>query len=478
MVKGNAQFVSQFGYDPERETNLTIFDVAVDSKENLQAILAAIRRTGMLPLQRRLFRHRNGMLLHVERSGILIRYRGQNLGAIYIQDVSETVRREQEIQRDAQMATRVQHEMLSVPQSSEFLEVQTVFQPYRYVGGDLYFLDWRYRGQVLRGFLVDAAGHGLATALHTSAIHVLLREVNEFDLPLAEQIRWLNRRLGQYFNEEAFVGVIAFEVDLQTREMRWVCAGIPGFWAATPSVKGCVTRPGMFLGMRTDENFETHRMPIDVGDCLYFMTDGLTDRIDRCEELPVDDFAETLGRIRKLAEAKDQRDDATAVCIRVSALPDAMHRQQGWPRTLVFNGYGDYRRFRDAVTAILAEVTGLQHSMQEVAVNEALANALECRDGIPRPHEARLRFNRFGKWFVVRVKTSRMGFAGNALLRRLRIHPEEMFLYGEDSGMGRGIPIMLSVTDRMLYNSEGTEALLAWRIQAATIASPRESGGV
>ena len=478
MVKGNAQFVSQFGYDPERETNLTIFDVAVDSKENLQAILAAIRRTGMLPLQRRMFRHRNGMLLHVERSGILIRYRGQNLGAIYIQDVSETVRREQEIQRDAQMATRVQHEMLSVPQSNEFLEVQTVFQPYRYVGGDLYFLDWRYRGQVLRGFLVDAAGHGLATALHTSAIHVLLREVNEFDLPLAEQIRWLNRRLGQYFNEEAFVGVIAFEADLQTREMRWVCAGIPGFWAATPSVKGCVTRPGMFLGMRTDENFETHRMPIDVGDCLYFMTDGLTDRIDRCEELPVDDFAETLGRIRKLAEAKDQRDDATAVCIRIQALPDAMHRQQGWPRTLVFNGYGDYRRFRDAVTAILAEVTGLQHSMQEVAVNEALANALECRDGIPRPHEARLRFNRFGKWFVVRVKTSRMGFAGSALLRRLRIHPEEMFLYGEDSGMGRGIPIMLSVTDRMLYNSEGTEALLAWRIQAATIASPRESGGV
>ena len=110
-------------------------------------------------------------------------------------------------------------------------------------------------------------------------------------------------------------------------------------------------------------------------------------------------------------------------------------------------------------------------------MNEALANALECRDGVPRPHYARLRFNRLGKWFVVRVKTSRMGFAGNALLRRLRIHPGEMFLYGEDSGMGRGIPIMLSVTERMIYNSEGTEALLAWRIQGATMENPRESGG-
>lgn len=59
------------------------------------------------------------------------------------------------------------------------------------------------------------------------------------------------------------------------------------------------------------------------------MTDGLTDRIDRCEELPVDDFAETLGRIRKLAEAKDQRDDATAVCIRIQALPDACTGRDG-----------------------------------------------------------------------------------------------------------------------------------------------------
>ena len=70
----------------------------------------------------------------------------------------------------------------------------------------------------------------------------------------------------------------------------------------------------------------------------------------------------------------------------------------------------------------------------------------------------------------------RMGFAGNALLRRLRNHPEEMFLYGEDAGMGRGIPIMLSVTDRMLYNSEGTEVLLAWRMTGQTRLV--ESGGI
>ena len=112
----------------------------------------------------------------------------------------------------------------------------------------------------------------------------------------------------------------------------------------------------------------------------------------------------------------------------------------------------------------MADVTGRLHSFQEVAVNEALANAMECRDGIPRQHTARLRFNKIGKRLIVRVKSSRMGFAGNAVLRRLRSHPEEMFSYGEDASMGRGIPIMLSVADKMTYNSEGTEVLLAWKL--------------
>ena len=476
LVKGNAQFIAQFGFDPEKEPFLSISDLSVDSLENLQTVLNTVRRTGMLPAQRRLFRHRNGTLMHVERSGVLIRYRGRNLCAIYILDVSEAVRREQEIHRDAQMATRVQREMLNPAPSSEYLEIRTVFQPYRYVGGDLYFLDWRYKGQVLRGFLVDAAGHGLATALHTSAIHVLLREVNEFNLPLTEQLRWLNRRLGQYFNDEAFVGVIAFELDLQLRELRWVCAGIPSLWLKTSEVTGCLERPGMFLGMRTDETFELNRLSLAAGDCLYFMTDGLTDRIDRRQNSPLGDFSAMLCLIQELAESSERRDDATAVCVRIRALPDAPPQQKGWPRVLYFEGYGDSRRFRDAVAAILAEVTGRPHSLQEVAVNEALANALECRDGIPRPHTARLRFNRLGRWLIVRVRTSRMGFAGNAQLRRLRNHPEEMFLYGEDVGMGRGIPIMLSVTDRMLYNSEGTEVLLAWRMTGQTRLV--ESGGI
>ena len=390
---------------------------------------------------------------------------GTLIGVLGIsRDITERVRREQDILRDAQLATRVQNALLSKPRQSEHLEIATLYQPFSYVGGDLYFLDWRYGGNMLRGFLIDTTGHGLGTALHTASLHVLLREVNELDLPLADAMQWLNRRAGEYFDEATFAGALGFELDLEIRQLRWVCAGLPELWMFTKTMAGAVAKAGMFLGLRTCETFETNSMPIDVGDSFYFMTDGLTDQLERSAELPLNQFTDMITLLKNLSEADGKKDDATAVCIHVRSLPESMFRLDGWPRIIRFSGYGDYQRLKGEVTKILAEVTGLPHSLQEVAVNEALANAMECRDGAARQYRARLRVNKVGSRLIVRVKTSRIGFAGNAVLNRLRSHPEDMFSFGEDASMGRGIPLMLSISHKMSYNSEGTEVMLVWKL--------------
>ena len=388
-------------------------------------------------------------------------------GYLVMMDVTERMRRMQEIQHDAQLATRVQNALLSVIEPSDYLDIATIYQPLGYVGGDLYFLDWRYDGSLLRGFLVDATGHGLGTALHTASLHVLLREINERDLPLADAMRWLNRRTWQYFDEGTFASALGFEIDLQTRQLRWVCAGIPKMWLCTKMQKGLVVCPGMPLGIQPDEMFDLHTISIDVGDSFYFMTDGVADMLEGSIELPLERWAKMVETLGSIAKSENRRDDATVVCVHVKSLPQTMIRQDGWPRTLRFNGYGDYQRFKEEVRKILSELTGLPHSLHEVAVQEALANAMESRDGVSRQHKARLRVNKIGSLLIVRVKTSRIGFAGNAILKRLRAHPEDMFSFGEDSAMGRGIPMMLSISHKMMYNSEGTEVLLAWKLNRA-----------
>lgn len=466
IVDANVRFTEKFGYDLKRDGPISVYDITVDSSAHINSLFSSVNSGGSLPLQRRNVRHQKGYIIAVERSVTVVRYRNRKILAVTLFDVSQEVRREQELERDAKMATRVQSALLPIASPSEYLDIATIYQPFSYVGGDLFFMDWRYNGYLLRGFLIDAAGHGLGTALYAASLHVLLREVNERDLPLSEAVRWLNGRVGEYFDEATFAGALGFEFDLQTRQLRWVCAGITQFWQANRSRQGVVERPGMSLGIHKEELFETHAMDIDPDDLFYFMTDGLSDRILRRSNLPLADYKEMTRLLKDLSQTEDCRDDATAICIRVKTLPQSMVRRDGWPRIIRLNGYGDYQRLKGEVAKIIAEVVGTPHSLYEVAVNEALANAMECRDGLPRQHRARLRFNLVGDRFIVRVKSSRMGFAGNAALNRLRSHPEEMFSFGEDAAMGRGIPMMLSLAHHMTYNNDGTEVLLAWRLEA------------
>ena len=464
IVEANARFTERFGYDLNQESVPVLRDLFPDEADLLLPAMDNAAMIKDLPLKRKLLRHQNGCVINVERTAKLVRYRNRQLFMMVLRDVSDEVRREQEIRRDAQLATRVQKALLTEPQASDQLDVSIVYHPYTYVGGDLYFMDWRYRGQVLRGFLVDASGHGLGTSLHTAAIHVLLREVNEVDLPLSKMMQWLNRRTSEYFEDGAFAAALGFELDMQTAELRWACAGIPEIWVLTNTLKGIIAKPGMYLGIRDDESFEMHTLPVSVGDSLYFMTDGISDILERNGEVPLDSFQDMVLKLKNISESAECRDDATALCIHIKSLLIPAVGKFGWPRIIHFSSYGDYQRLKSEIAGVVAEVTGKRHSLQEVAVNEALANALECRDGVPRQHKTQIRFNKFGNCFVVRVKTSRMGFSGNAVLRRLQSHPEEVFSFGEDAPMGRGIPMMLSLSHKMMYNSEGTELLLAWRL--------------
>jgi PAS domain S-box-containing protein len=465
VVEINHRFSEMLGYSLPEDSPLYNYQCVVDSQQNFDRYYnETLRQQRVLPTELRIYRHKNGLEIPVERAGTVVSIKDREYLLVSLRDMTAERRRQADMVRDAQMAARVQNSLLSAPESSDYVDVTTIYKPFGYVGGDLYFLDWRYGGNLLRGFLVDATGHGLATALHTASLHVLLREVNERDLPLSDAIRWLNLRAGKVFDDQTFAAAMGFELDLQTRQLRWTCAGIPQIWVATQAKQGFVECPGMFLGIQEEETFDTHSLPIAVGDSFYFMTDGFADRLGRRTDLPLDQYPMMVRWIKALSVSEEIRDDATAVCICVRSLPQPLVRQDGWPRILHINGYGDYQRLKGEVAKVLTEVTGLPHSLLEVAVHEALANAMECRDGVPRQHRARVRFNRVGDRFIARVKTSRIGFAGNAILRRLRTHPDEMFSFVEDASMGRGIPMMLSMSHRMMYNSEGTEVLLAWKL--------------
>ena len=463
IIEVNRRFTEWFGYSLPEDAPLSRDAILVDIPVSQAAYDAKLFADGYLPVTRRIFRHKDGTLLFMERSAKIIHHQLRSLVVVIYRNIADQLQQEQERLQDAAIARRIQRAQLSCPPDSEYVAIETAYLPCGDISGDLYHLEWRNDGNLLRGYLVDVTGHGLTTALYTSTINMLLHEAAELDASLSEQVVWLNRQVARHFAASAFAAAIAFELDLQVRELRYVGAGITRFWVRMAAKKGMLQVPGRHLGVDQTTVYPVNSLPLAVDDHLCFATDGVEALLADRPICQACDGQQIAAMLLALPADIEKTHDTTAVCIRIKSLPQALFSEK-WPKVLKLNGFDDYRRLKGEVAKVLAEVTGLQHSIQEVAVNEALANAMECRDGVPRQHRACVRFNIIGARLIVRVQTSRIGFAGNAMLRRLRSAPEELFAFGEDQAMGRGIPLMLSLSHRMMYNNEGTEVLLAWRM--------------
>ncbi|MDU2065211.1 MAG: ATP-binding protein [Sporomusaceae bacterium] len=127
------------------------------------------------------------------------------------------------------------------------------------------------------------------------------------------------------------------------------------------------------------------------------------------------------------------------------------------PRLIVFSfcDYAEFKLVRPLVKCFLQKVLVGQYHMMEVAVNEAVNNALRFSEG--KPCQLTMDILR-GSVLVIRLKHQGLGLA-TASKRAQDSHKcleEELWREG-----GRGLLIMQAAADCVFYNRQGTEILLA-----------------
>lgn len=96
-----------------------------------------------------------------------------------------------------------------------------------------------------------------------------------------------------------------------------------------------------------------------------------------------------------------------------------------------------------------------------VALNEAINNALFHSDVQPVEVWVKIRVSNHNRKIFIRVKNNGSGFDGNARLKELKDNPSAQFDHRLFEDGGRGILIMNSICDKVIYNQKGTELLLA-----------------
>ena len=448
ILEVNPHCVETFGYSEAELLAMTTYDLVADTRENIDRRSDAISSGAGANEQLIHIRCKNGKILDVERSATVIQYGGKHVFMFANRDISAERKLQALILRDVAMAAGVQKDLLPRGFDDLLVSVDTVYEPHHLVSGDFYDFIWSEDHKRLSGFILDVSGHGVSSALQCIAVSTYFRDILNSPMSLDARLKWVNRHVLRYFTHETFAAALGFEFDFSRRTLTFATAGIYGFLTSAQALPQLVKRPGSLLGILDDPEYTEWTVPIQAGDAFYFMSDGLFDIVSREVDLPSGQYPQTIRMLRDIAASPGRRDDCSAVCIRINDQPR-------FPVRLEFHRYCEYNRIRSRIRDLLQSVS-LQHAPKiEIAIGEALANAL--RESM----DVRVKLCLCGRRLMVRISDGGGGFDGKQRVAAFQAADMEAEfldrLYAEG---GRGILIMMAWMDQVIYNRKGNEVLL------------------
>lgn len=230
-------------------------------------------------------------------------------------DITDERHLERKICQDAQLAGKLQKALLPGDANNKLFVVRTAYAPLREVSGDFYNYLFHSDG-ILRGYISDISGHGIATALNSAAVRFNLDEALGKKLTL-ELVQSVNTKLVEYLSDETFVALIMFEFDFYEKTVTLVTGGINHFLASTQQCNGLVTMPGGLIGLFEMADLNIVKMPIQSGDAFYFVSDGLMDLI--IDNMPdqVHDFEKSIDFLQEQIQEKPKMDDCSILCVKI-----------------------------------------------------------------------------------------------------------------------------------------------------------------
>jgi len=453
IVEVNQRLCQMTGYNTEELIGLDLGYILLSDANEVNLCQEELLQRQFVPPALRKVRCKGGSFFETERVATMIAYQGRILELITLHDISEERKLQQKINEDVYLAGSFQRQMLPPDLSNEFVEVKNIYHPLRVVSGDFFDYCLSKDGSQLTGYLVDVAGHGLATALETAAINVFLKnQMLEGQAPTDRQLKKINDEMISHFKEGTFAALIFYHFDFAAGMLTCAFCGINWFLASCTQKQGWIKRKGSFMGVFHHAEFDIVKIPLVPGDCFYFLTDGFSDWFPEAKVRYLSDFEASTQFLTDLTK-HETMDDCSAICVKIRGLRD--HYQ------FHFNGISDVSGLHERIRQILELWAPMQVGRLEIVANEAINNVLLHGSG-----HGYIRLRRVeGRHIIMRIKDSKEGStAGHILCQYDAQAPEDLLQTMKTEG-GRGILLMKQLTDRICYSRDGSEILLVSRIE-------------
>jgi PAS domain S-box-containing protein len=249
--------------------------------------------------------------------------------------------RDARMQEDLEMAQHIHQALLPIRAPTlEGFDFGLRVVPFSGLGGD--FINFiRFPDHTRLGVVfADITGHGVAAAMLSTMLKVLVDEVMQSGRSPAECFRILNRRLAIEYPEGNFASAIYAIFDAADCSMTYVKASQePAIVVRADGETTVLEKGGPALGLIhpdvfEEPEYEEMRVPLHAGDTVFFYTDGLVEvgpSVDQfisadtlsewlreARRLPAQSFVEQIySQSRAQAHSLDLLDDIATMAVRV-----------------------------------------------------------------------------------------------------------------------------------------------------------------
>jgi serine phosphatase RsbU (regulator of sigma subunit) len=224
------------------------------------------------------------------------------------------------------LAAEIQHRLLPGAFTCEAgqFTLAAWLQPAGEIGGDTF--DFSLERDALHVSMTDAMGHTMDAALLATVLVGALRNARRRGVELAEQARLANDALAEQASEGQFVTGLLVRIDLARATAGIVNAGHPPpLRLRAGQVEHVPLDADRPFGLQPAGAYRVQALPLDVGDRLMFVTDGMLERdaagmnlaaiLTGSMDMHAREAVQHLTQAVLQASGGQLRDDATALCL-------------------------------------------------------------------------------------------------------------------------------------------------------------------
>lgn len=191
------------------------------------------------------------------------------------------------IQRELNLAARVQQSLLSPPLQKSNIAITASYLPSSNLAGDLYYWD-KLDENRYAVMLLDMMGHGVSASLVCMYISSVLREaikkLTEPELVIAELNRYMNLLQNEKENLLYYFTGVYFIIDTKEKTMEYVNAGHPTGYALIDGQQTVpITQTSYAVGFVEDIKIEKKIINFNSSIQVVLYTDGVLEAMGDCE---------------------------------------------------------------------------------------------------------------------------------------------------------------------------------------------------